>query len=158
MPAHRDRPLRAAMARAAVLCEFGRRAEALAEVKRARRNTPFDGRDLSSDEAAALAEGWELQAADDLHQGQLEAGLEDLAIAEQILDRRPEHGEQRGHICVQIAAQMSASTPELRSIRAEYLGLACYFLEGSDKYRDLLETLRHACSGECEQRTGGQDY
>lgn len=150
MPAHRDRPLRAAMARATMLCEFGRRAEALAEVIRARRNTPFDGRGLSSDEAAALAEGWEFQAADDLDQGRLEAALEDLAIAEQILDRRPEHGERRGHICVQIAAQMPAGTPELRSIRAEYLGRACYFLEGSDKDRDLLETLRDAPGADWE--------
>jgi hypothetical protein len=45
---------------------------------------------------------------------------------------------------------MPAGTPELRSIRAEYLGRACYFLEGSDKDRDLLETLRDAPGADWE--------
>jgi hypothetical protein len=129
------------MTRAMRLCQFGAAPLALAEVLKARRNAPFDGSDLASDEAAALAEGWEFQAADDLFQGRLEAGLEDLAIAEQILDGRPEHSEHRGRICAQIVSQLPARTPELRSVRAEYLASARSLLEGWGKYRELLEAL-----------------
>jgi hypothetical protein len=129
------------MARAIVLCGFGGIAAALAEVIKARRDIPLDGRYLPSDEAAALAEGWEFQAADDLYRGHLTEGLEDLAIAEQILQGRPEHREHRGRICAQLAAQLSASTPDLRSVKAEYLATARELLKGSDKYRELLASL-----------------
>jgi len=130
-----------AMTRAMMLCDLGAAPQALAEVVKARRCAAFDGSDLASDEAAALAEGWEFQAAEDLYRGWLEAGLEDLAIAEQILDGRPEHSEHRGRICAQIALQLPAGTAELRSVRAEYLASARYLLAGSARYRGLLETL-----------------
>ncbi|HEX3712724.1 MAG TPA: hypothetical protein VHV09_08015 [Trebonia sp.] len=139
-----ETPLRTAMARAMVLCGFGGIAAALPEVIKARRDIPLDGRYLPSDEAAALAEGWEFQAADDLYRGHLTEGLEDLAIAEQILHGRPEHREHRGRICAQLAAQLSASTPDLRSVKAEYLATARELLKGSDKYRELLASLDYA--------------
>lgn len=144
MPRQGERPLRTAMARAMVLCWFAEIAAARAEVVRARKDIPLDGRFLPSDEAAALAEGWEFQAADDLNRGHLREGLEDLAIAEQILDGRPEHREHRGRICAQIAGQLSASTPDLRSVKAEYLASARDLLAGYDKYRELLEALHFA--------------
>jgi hypothetical protein len=131
------------MARAIALSRFAGIAAALSEVASARKDIPLDGRYLSSDEAAALAEGWEFQAADDLYRGYLKEGLEDLAIAEQILDGRPEHREHRGRICAQIAAQLSATTPDLRSVKAEYLATARDLLAGSDKYHELLEALRY---------------
>jgi hypothetical protein len=143
MPRHGDRPLRASMARAIALSRLAGIAAALSEVASARKDIPLDGRYLPSDEAAALAEGWEFQAADDLYRGYLKEGLEDLAIAEQILDGRPEHREHRGRICAQIATQLSATTPDLRSVKAEYLATARDLLAGSDKYRELLEALRY---------------
>jgi hypothetical protein len=133
-----DGPLRSAMARAGAMRQAGQTADALAEIIRARQNLPLDGRHLPSDEAAALAEGWELQAADDLYRGCLEGGLEDLAIAEQILAGRPEHGERRGRICVEIAAKLTATTADLQSVRAEYLAISERLLKGSDRYRELL--------------------
>src|ERR1700761_2392739 len=138
---HREGPLRTAMRRAALLYELGSVAEALAGLARARRDTPHDGRDLASDEAAALAEGWAFQAADDLGRGRREAGLGDLAIAEQILDDRPERGELRGRICVQIALELTDSAPALRSVGAEYLASARDLLKDSAEFRELLDTL-----------------
>ena len=138
---HGEGPLRAAMRRAAQLYEFGSVGEALAGLARARRETPYDGKDLASDEAAALAEGWAFQAAEDLGRGRREAGLEDLAIAEQILDDRPEHRELRGRICVQLALELSDSAPALRSVGAEYLASARDLLRDSAEFRDLLDAL-----------------
>jgi hypothetical protein len=134
-------PLRAAMRRAAHLYQLGDLPEALAGLKLARANTPHDGAGLPSDEAAALAAGWEFQAAIDLCVGKLEAGLEDLAIAEQILDGRPEHNELRGLICVRIVSQLPDSLTHLRLVRAEYLASARTLLAGSQRYRKLLEAL-----------------
>jgi hypothetical protein len=138
---HREGPLRAAMRRAALMYESGSVAEALSGLARARRDTPYDGKDLASDEAAALAEGWAFQAAEDLGRGHREAGLEDLAIAEQILDDRPEHGELRGRICVQIALELTDSPPALRSVGAEYLASARDLLKDSAEFRELLDVL-----------------
>ncbi|HEX3713881.1 MAG TPA: hypothetical protein VHV09_13900 [Trebonia sp.] len=112
------------MARVLALRESGAAVEALGEAVKARRNKPFDGRGLASDEALALAETWEFQAAYDLSRGWLEAGLEDLAIAEQILETRPEHGGHRGQICAEIASRLPADAPGLASVKAEYLAIA----------------------------------
>jgi hypothetical protein len=130
------------MRRAALAYEFGSPTEAVAGLAQARRDTPHDGRDLVSDEAAALAEGWAFQAADDLGRGRREAGLEDLAIAEQILDDRPEHRQLRGRICVQIALELTDSAPALRSVGAEYLASARDLLKDSAEFRELLDSLR----------------
>ena len=139
---NREGPLRTAMRRAALLYEFGSVTEALAGLARARRDQPYDGRDLASDEAAALAEGWAFQAAEALGRGHREAALEDLAIAEQILDDRPEHGQLRGRICVQIAMELTDdSTPALRSVGAEYLASARDLLKDSAEFRELLDAL-----------------
>ncbi len=138
---HKEGPLRAAMRRAALLYELGSVAEALAGLAGARRDTPYDGRDLASDEAAALAEGWAFQAAEDLGQGQREAGLEGLAIAEQILHGRPEHGELRGRICLQIAMELTDSAPALRSVGAEYLASARDLLKDAAGFQELLDAL-----------------
>jgi len=107
------RPLRAAMARAIVLSRSGAAMEALGEVVKARRNVPFDGRGLASDEALALAETWEFQAAHDLSVGRLEGGLDDLAIAEQILENWPEHDAHRRRISAEIASH-ARSRPSVR--------------------------------------------
>jgi hypothetical protein len=137
----RQGPLRAALYRAARLYRLGNLAEALAGVRTARANIPHDGSGLPSDEAAALAAGWEFQAAVDLYTRGLEAELEDLAIAEQILDGRPEHNELRGRICARIATQLSGTSPDLWSVKAEYLATARALLAGSRRYRKLLEAL-----------------
>jgi hypothetical protein len=106
-------PLRSAMARAIVLYTSGAAVEALGEVVKARRNIPFDGRGLASDEALALAETWEFQAAYNLSHDRLERALEDLAIAEEILWTRPEHDAYRGRIRTEIARHR-ASRPPMR--------------------------------------------
>jgi hypothetical protein len=106
-------PLRSAMARAIVLYKSGATVEALGEVVKARRNIPFDGRGLTSDEALALAETWEFQAAYNLSQDRLEVALEDLAIAEQILESWPEHDDHRGRISAEIASH-AGSRPSVR--------------------------------------------
>lgn len=112
-------PLRLAVARAVSLRESGAAVEALAEVVKARRNTPFDGRGLPSDEALALAETWEFQAYYELSRGHAEAGLEGLAIAGQILESRPEHGRHRRRIRTEIASRISPRAPGLASARAD---------------------------------------
>jgi hypothetical protein len=106
-------PLRSAMARAIALYRSGAALEALGEVVKARRNIPFDGRGLASDEALALAETWEFQAAYDLSQDRVEGGLEDLAIAEQILEGWPEHDAHRRRISAEIASHVR-SRPAVR--------------------------------------------
>jgi hypothetical protein len=106
-----ERPLRSAITRATELSGTGATAEALGEVVKARRNTPFDGTGLASDEALALAETWEFQAAHNLFQGRLEEGLEYLAIAGQILENRPEHEAHRRHIRAEISLRIPAGTP-----------------------------------------------
>lgn len=141
MPVRTEGPLRAAMRRAAVAYQLGGVPGALAAVVTARGNAPLDGRGLASDEAAALSAGWEFQAAVDLCSGHVEAGLEELAIAEHILDGRPEHDEVRGCICAQIASQLPADTPDLRSVKAEYLASARQLLAGFRKYQELLQAL-----------------
>ena len=129
------------MTRVLALRESGAAVEALGEAVKARRNKPFDGRGLTSDEALALAETWEFQAAYDLSRGCLEAGLEELAIAEQILETRPEHGGHRGQICAEIASRLPADTPGLASVKTEYLASARCLLGGPDKDRRLLAAL-----------------
>lgn len=111
-----ERPLRSAMARVIALSGAGAVMEALGEVVKARRNTPFDGGGLSSDEALALAETWEFQAAHNLSQGRLECGLENLAIAEQILESRPEHHAHRRRIRAEIALRIPSA-----HLRTDYL-------------------------------------
>lgn len=109
MPDMEERPLRSAMARAIALSGAGAVMEALGEVVKARRNTPFDGGGLDSDEALALAETWEFQAAHDLSQGRLEWGLEILGIAEQILKSRPEHDAHRRRIRAEMALRIRSA-------------------------------------------------
>ena len=130
-------PLRRAVARAVSLRESGAAVAALGEVVKARRNTPFDGRGLPSDEALALAETWEFQASYELSRGHVEAGLEDLAIAGQILQGRPEHRGQRSRICAEIAARISPGTPGLACARAEYAASARHLLGALTEYREL---------------------
>jgi hypothetical protein len=147
MPERRQGPLRAAMRRAALLSQLGGVAEALAGVVAARGNAPLDGRGLAPEEAAALAAGWEFQAVVDLYWGRLEAGIEDLAMAEQVLDGRPEYNELRGRMCVQIASQLS-DTPVLRPVKAEYVASARELLAGSQNYQELLGALENDFSGD----------
>ena len=88
-------------------------------------------------EALALAETWEFQASYELSRGHVEAGLEDLAIAGQILQGRPEHRGQRSRICAEIAARISPGTPGLACARAEYAASARHLLGALTEYREL---------------------
>ena len=126
-----EAPLRAAVQTALACWRFAAAAEALAEVLSASRSVSLDRTGLTSDEADALAQGWELQAADDFRRGRFEAGLEDLAIAEDILDGWPEHNEHRGWICAQIASRIRPATAGLRSVKEEYLATAVSVLTGT---------------------------
>ena len=122
--ARQDGPQRAAIRRAAALHDAGDTGGALERISQARRAAPPDGKGLASDEAFALAEGWAFQAVQDRKEGRREAALEDLAIAEQILDGRPEHNAMRGRACAEIAAQLTGCAAGLEAIRDEYLETA----------------------------------
>ena len=134
----KQKPLRTAMQCAKELYDRGSVDEALAGVIEARKHVPPDGSGLASDEAAALAEGWEFQAAEEMYKGRLEAGLQALLVAEQVLEGRPEHNELLGRICFRIGSQLAAA-PDLRPMQEQYLAKARDLLTGLEEYRELLE-------------------
>lgn len=142
-------PIRAAMKQATALYLRGALEESVAVVAEARHRALLHDDGLSSDEVAALAEGWELQARVELDRGRLQAALESFSRSEQTLEGFPEHGELRGRICFQVAQQLF-DAPNMQPLQSEYEARARALLTGSEKYGFLLEMMPDDSGGEQE--------